>query len=274
MAVVEHVVTTEWLAANLKRADVKIIDGTWIMPGTFPNLVQGYIPNAQHFDIDGIATSHPDLKHMLPSPGQFENAMDQMGILHSDHVICYDRFGVFSSPRLWWTFKMFGHERVSILDGGLPDWIESDQEISPNPARPQKTTGYEAKSPLIGVISMNDILAELKHNPQIIDARSLGRFLGKDPEPRDNLKSGRIPGSRSMPFSKQIQNGKLKPHSDLVQNIKNTEIDLTKPIITTCGSGVTAAGLAFIFTLLGANDIRVYDGSWSEWGASEAPIEV
>ncbi|NNE58692.1 MAG: sulfurtransferase [Hellea sp.] len=274
MAVIDHLVTSNWLAANLDREDVKVLDGTWIMPNTVPELPVGFIPTAQYFDIDKVASQHPMLKHMLPDAVQFEAAMGEMSIHVTDHVICYDRFGVRSSPRLWWTFREFGHEKVSILDGGLPDWIYSGYNVSQSPSKPTAKSGYKSKASNISVISKNEILETLQNNPQIVDARSLGRFLGTESEPRKHLRSGRIPGSCSFPYMEQLRNGKLKPLSELAKAVSVAKIDLNKPIVTSCGSGVTAAGLAFIFTLLGAKDIRVYDGSWSEWGASDAPIEV
>ncbi len=273
MAFIKFLVTTRWLNENLKRSDVKIIDCTWIMPGTSPDLLEGFIPGAQFFDIDEVAAPHPTLKHMLPSSTRFEEAMQIMGIKPTDHVICYDRFGVRSSPRLWWTFRMFGHAKVSVLDGGLPAWIKDANAVSKTLTLPPACTTYKTSSPFIGVISQDEILSLLPSSPQIVDARPKGRFDGTVPEPRKNLKSGHIPGSLSLSFSDLIEGEALLSMSELVQKTRRAGVDLGSPIITTCGSGVTASGLALAFTLLGATDIRVYDGSWSEWGASDAPIE-
>jgi len=268
-------VDTDWLSKNLGRDNVKILDGTWALPDAVDELASGYIPGAQVFDIDAIADLSSSMKHMLPSPEAFSLAISKMGIGNNDHVICYDRHGLFSSPRVWWTFMTFGHSNVSILDGGLPSWINDDREVSPTPSVTSKTTDFKVSPPLIGVRQKSEVISAISKDIQIVDARPSGRFYGTSPEPRDGLRSGRIPGSYSLPFgSLKTPEGYFKPLNELADIVGASGIDLDKPVITSCGSGITAAGIAFVLHRLGAKDISLYDGSWAEWGASDAPLEI
>jgi len=231
-------VTTDWLAENLVRDDVKVLDGTWVLPSDEPNLSQGFIPNAQIFDIDKIADLSSDMTHMRPTAEIFAKVISAMGIESSDHVICYDRHGLFSSPRVWWTFMSFGHDKVSVLDGGLPAWVKAGNEVRPSPGISKTSSAFETSSPILGVSQKSCVL---------------------------NSRSGHIPGSISLPFGDlKTAEGHFKPLSELTDIVGKSGIDLSKPIITSCGSGITAAGLSFIFHGLGAKDISVYDGSWTE----------
>ena len=269
-------VTADWLAENLEREDIKVLDGTWVLPSDEPNLLSAYIPGAQIFDIDKVADLTSPMKHMLPPNDVFVQAVSDMGIKPTDHVICYDRHGLFSSPRLWWTFMTFGHDKVSVLNGGLPAWIQAGHKTSLEPETRKGTSShYKTNSAIIPVMHKSCVMNAIDDDIQIIDARPAGRFHGTSPEPREGLRSGRIPGSYSLPFGDlKTADGHLKPLAELAERVGAVGIDLTKPIITSCGSGITAAGLAFVFHRLGASDIRLYDGSWAEWGASEAPIEI
>jgi len=263
-------VTPDWLSANITRDDIKVLDGTWVMPGDEAGLSSGYIPGAQFFDIDLIANTQSPMKHMLPTADVFEKAVSSMGLKSNDHIICYDRHGLFSSPRLWWTFKMFGHEAVSVLDGGLPGWIKASQTISDKPYPPETKGDYKAKPSLSKAADSQCVLDAIDRDIQIVDARPAGRFYGTSPEPRAGLRSGRIPGSFSLPFGQlKTPEGHFKSLADLADIVGMSGIDLGKPIITSCGSGITAAGITFVLHRLGAEDITLYDGSWAEWGADD-----
>ena len=268
-------VTTDWLADNIGREDVKVLDGTWVLPADEANLASGFISGAQIFDIDKIADLSSPMKHMLPSERDFARAISEMGVKNADYIICYDRHGLFSSPRVWWTFMTFGHEKVSILDGGLPAWIKAGHEVTVSPAHATAPSNYETTDSLIPVTDKSCVIKAIDEDIQIVDARPAGRFFGTSPEPRPGLRSGRIPGSFSLPFgSLKTANGYFKPLTELADIVGAAGIDLTKQIVTSCGSGITAAGLAFVFHRLGAKNISLYDGSWAEWGASDAPLEI
>ena len=268
-------VTTDWLAANLHREDVKVLDGTWVFPKDESALAQGYIPHAQVFDIDLIADLSSPMSHMLPIAEVFAKAISEMNVSNSDHVICYDRHGLFSSPRLWWTFMTFGHSKVSVLDGGLPSWINAGHDVSISPFVTSESSKFEISAPHIKLSRQSCAIDALETDIQIVDARPEGRFYGHDPEPRAELRSGRIPGSYSLPFGHlKTADGHFKSLTEIAQIVGSAGIDLNGAIITSCGSGITAAGIAFALHRLGAKDISVYDGSWAEWGASDAPIEI
>lgn len=275
MAFVDSLISVDWLADNIARPGVRLLDATWIMPGENPDLPQGYIPGAQFFDIDQVADTASPFKHTLPPEATFVRAMTEMGISSDDHVIIYDRHGVRTAPRLWWTFRVFGHKKISILDGGLPAWIAAGHDVDNEAGAPAPSGEYAVNPALFGAVSQADILAQLGRAPQILDARPKGRFYGTLPEPRAGLRSGHIPGSRSWPYSSlQTANGFFKSLPEIRAAIENLGIDKSKPIITTCGSGITAAGLAFALHLAGRDDVRVYDGSWTEWGSSDAPVSL
>jgi len=274
MALGNFLVDTNWLQANIKRQHVRVLDATWCLPKDENERPRGVIPGAQFFDIDRIASPHPFLKHMLPSAEHFLDANLEMGINDQDWVVCYDRLGVFSAPRVWWTYRMFGHANVFVLNGGLPEWLKMGGNVEPTYRTDNsRKTSYKPQPALTGVIGFDEIVSILDMNPQIVDARPSGRFYGTDPEPRAGLRSGRIPGSLSLPYGTLIRDGHYKSSNEIAELVGRSGVDLSKPIITTCGSGITAAGLAFVFHGLGAEDVRVYDGSWAEYGASDAPIE-
>jgi len=268
-------VTSDWLAKNIEYQNIKVLDGTWVLPADEANLASGFIPNAQIFDIDVIADLNSSMKHMLSPAGLFAKTISQMGIANTDHVICYDRHGLFSSPRVWWTFMTFGHSNVSILDGGLPAWIKAGYKTMDRPASISPQTSYATGTALIEVTNQACVIDAIDKDVQIIDARPAGRFYGTSPEPRADLRSGHIPGSYSLPFGTlKTSDGFYKPLNELADIVTAAGIDLNKPMITSCGSGITAAGIAFVLHRLGAKDISLYDGSWAEWGASDAPIEI
>jgi len=277
MASVKFVVEPSWLKRSIEHVNVRVIDATWILPGSEEPLHKGYIENACYFGIR-LSDRVSNVKHPLPSREEFETLNSSFGISHNHHIVCYDRKGVYSSPRLWWTFKMMGHDNVSVLNGGLPGWIEAGYNTVSEPLTAKTVSPDSYKnpdpSPKASLVTMDEILHLLPSRPQIIDARSTDRFYGRVPEPRHGLRSGHIPGSTSFPFGQFVKNGRFIPLSEMAENVGNAGINLSRPIITTCGSGVTASILALGFKRLGVDDVKVYDGSWSEWGASKAPIEV
>lgn len=265
----DPLVTTDWLAANL--SDVRVVDGTWSMPADTAALPKGYIPGSVTFDIDGIADKNARTTHMLPSADIFAQAVGEMGLTIDDTIVIYDRHGIFSAPRVWWTFRMFGHKNVYVLDGGLPAWIAARHDVQSQPSSYSKSF-YKVTPARAKATAMKDVLTAIDSETQIVDARPPGRFKGTSPEPRAELSSGHMPGAFNVPFGAlRTANMHFKSLSDIGEYFK--QVDLTTPIITTCGSGITAAGLAFNLARLGASDVSVYDGSWAEYGAqNDVPV--
>ncbi len=274
MAQIGSIVSVEWLAENIGQTGIRILDGTWKMPGVEEKLPGGYIPGALFFDVDEIAA--PDtMAHMLPSAETFTHHVEKMGLKNSDHIVVYDRHGLKAAARVWWKFRMFGHDKISVLEGGLPAWIKAGQKISAEQSLDWEVSKYKIADPIAKVANLEDIVESLDKSPQILDARAKGRFEGTSPEPRKGLRPGRIPGSRNWPYSQLFDDtGHLKSKLDLEAQIRDLDVDIEKPIITTCGSGITAAVLALALHQLGAKDVTLYDGSWTEWGTSQAPIET
>lgn len=273
-------VSTDWLADRLGRSDLKILDASWYMPAQARDakaeFAAAHLPGAQFFDIDAVADSSSGLPHMLPSPADFGAAVGALGIGNEDDVVIYDGAGIFAAPRVWWTFRAFGHSRVAVLDGGLPKWKREGRALESAVTTPiPKNFRAHFRDKLVrdaGAIRAN---IDGKHE-LVLDARSEGRFKGAEPEPRPGLKGGHIPGSRNLPFQAVIDsaNGTMKPASELQSIFANVGVTPKQRVAASCGSGLTAAILAFGLYLTGREDVAVYDGSWSEWGALEgAPIE-
>ncbi|MFY9212708.1 MAG: 3-mercaptopyruvate sulfurtransferase [Aestuariivita sp.] len=265
-------VSTEWLAAHLKDPDLRILDGSWYLPTVQRDPKAEYdaahIPGARFFDIDDVSDNRSELPHMAPPPEKFMSRMRAMGIGDGHQVVVYDGAGLNSAARVWWLFRLMGQHNVAVLDGGFPKWQAEGRPIEDLPpiVRDRHMT-VRVQNQLVRDVTQVSSASKLGDH-EIIDARSAGRFAGTDPEPRAGLRSGHIPGSRNLPFQTLLtEKGTMKDVPELRAAFEAAGIDLAKPAITTCGSGVTAAILALAMERLGKTDWSVYDGSWSEWGA-------
>ena len=275
----DTVVSTEWLASRLGGEQLRIVDGSWHMPQAKRDPKRefegAHIPGAVFFDVDGIADTSSDLPHMLPSPAAFASAVGALGIGDSDFVVVYDSRGVVSAARVWWTFRVFGHDNVGVLDGGLPKWQAENRSIASGAASPTPAP-FTAKFRPELVRTVAQMRANVEgRRDQVLDARSRGRFAATEPEPRAGLRGGHIPGSLNLPYDElYAKDGTLRPTADLRAALITDGIDLMKPVVTTCGSGITASVLALALHQSGRTDAAVYDGSWTEWGGrADTPIE-
>lgn len=270
----EHpLVSTQWLADNLASPDLVVVNA-WMPPVTHPDAPPVYpnahIPGSVFFDVNEICDTNSDLPHMLPAPHVFSSAMRKLGIGDGQTLVVYDDFGFYSAPRVWWTLRTMGAERVFVLDGGFPKWrAEGRAEEDKEQRRVQ--SHFTSRLNHGAVADLADIKAALATGSrQVLDARSFDRFNGKAPEPRVGLRSGHMPGAYNLPFTQLIgENGTFKDRPGLEAAFKNAGIDLEKPVTTTCGSGVTAAILTLALSILGTRDLALYDGSWAEWGSRE-----
>lgn len=267
-------VSTDWLAAHLKDPDLRILDASWYMPAHNRDgraeYAAGHIPGARFFDIDEISDQRSPLPHMAPPPEKFISRMRAMGVGDGHQVVVYDGAGLFSAARVWWTFRLMGKLDVAVLDGGLPKWRAEGREIEDVPpiARDRHMT-VSRQNHLVKDVTQVAHAAKLGE-AEIVDARPSARFRGEAPEPRPGLRSGRIPGSRSVPFSTLLNgDGTMKPLPETRAVFEAAGVDLTKPVITLCGSGVTSAILSLALERLGHRNHSLYDGSWAEWGMYE-----
>lgn len=276
-----HLVETDWLADHLDAPDLVVLDGSWHLPTAGRNARAEYeeehIPGALFFDIDEISDETSSLPHMLPSTVKFASRMKRMGIGDGMRIVVYDSVGMFSAARVWWTFRVMGHEDVAVLNGGLPKWKAEGRPVTSEPTPPRSQRHFTPRLNASLVRDLQDVKRIIESgSAQIADARSPGRFAGAEPEPRPGLRSGHIPGSRNVPYSRLLNpDGTLKSPDELHRVFTEAGIEPMKPVVTTCGSGVTAAILSLGLALVGQPDSGLYDGSWSEWGREEAgtPVE-
>ncbi len=276
----DALVSTEWLAAHLEAPDVRVVDGSWHMPQLERNPRAEYdaqhIPGAVFFDIDEIADTSSDLPHMLPDAAKFASRMRALGLGDGVRVVVYDTTGMGSAARVWWNFRVFGHEDVAVLDGGLPKWLAEGRLADAEKVFPQERHLTARRNGLL-VRDVDQILGNVKsRREQVLDARSAGRFAGSEPEPRAGLRGGHIPGSFNLPFPELYdrETKAIRSADELQALYDGSGIDRDGPIVTSCGSGVTACILALGLYLIGKTDVAVYDGSWTEWGGREdTPID-
>ena len=268
------IVSTQWLADHLGSPDIAIIDASWHLPtaqrDAKTEFAEAHIPGAQFFDIDELSDTASSLPHMLPSPEKFSSRMRKMGIGDGKRVIAYDSIGLFSAARAWWMFKVFGHDDVAVLDGGLNKWLAEGRATEDGPALPRQERHFTARFKGSMVKDMKDVAAALKSDAaQIADARSCTRFRGEEVEPRPGVRAGHMPGAKNVHYASLLNaDGTLKSADEIAAVFAAAGVDVAKPVITSCGSGVTAAILTLGLTLTGSRDHALYDGSWTEWGGT------
>ena len=267
-------VSTGWLARNLASPDIRVIDASWYLPdaGRDPKAEYNaaHIPGARFFDIDEISDTRSDLPHMAPPPEKFMARMRRMGVGDGHQIVVYDGAGIYSAPRVWWLFRLMGKEDVAVLDGGFPKWRAEGHEIEDMPPilRERHLT---ARRQAQMVRDVTQVAAAMKlGDHEIVDARGPGRFRGAEPEPRAGVRSGHIPGSKNLHYGELLNpDGTMKDNAGLAAAFDAAGIDRAKPVITTCGSGITAAIVNLALERLGRRDHALYDGSWAEWGRFE-----
>lgn len=265
----DPMVTTDWLAERLADPDIRIVDATLPLvgqPGKGRDSYEtGHIPGAVFFDINAIADLDTELPHMLPSPAAFAQAAGALGLDRAATIVVYDAHGIYSAPRVWWSLRTMGYQDVFVLDGGLKKWRAEGRPVETAEAAPKPVTVSLAFEPslVVDIADVNELLGS--GAAQVVDARSAARFRGETAEPRIGLRSGHMPGALNLPFDQVVAaDGTLKSADEL--RAVFSHIDLARPIVTSCGSGVTAAVLALAAARLGRFDVAVYDGSWTEWG--------
>lgn len=270
---VDPLVSPQDLFPRLDAPDLRLLDATWRLPGSgrdaHAEFLEKRLPRAQFFDLDAHSDRASPLPHMAPPPEQFASGVRKLGIGDGAAIVVYDAEGIFSAARVWWTFRLMGARDVRVLDGGLPAWEAAGLPLESGPPQVLEERHFTVRRRNDLVATCEQMQARLRQPaPNILDARPEGRFQGRTPEPRPGLRGGHIPGSRNIPFSAVLTaDGRMRSASELRQLFELAGVDLRRPVVTTCGSGVTAAILALALARLGIEDAAVYDGAWAEWGA-------
>jgi thiosulfate/3-mercaptopyruvate sulfurtransferase len=270
MSELPSLVDSGWLATQLGAPDLRVLDASFYLPAegidARARFAAGHIPGARFFDIEEVADTETDLPHMLPTAGRFARLVAALGVGNGDRVVVYDQKGIFSAPRAWWMFRLFGHDRVAVLDGGLPAWRAACQTLESGAPAPALPARFVADFHATRVRGLGDMRRNLTAAEELVlDARPAGRFAGTDPEPRAGLPSGHIPGAVSLPASELLRDGHMRPPEALRARLAAAGADGRRPVVTSCGSGVSAAILTFGLHLAGLPEGALYDGSWTEW---------
>jgi len=272
-------VSTDWLASRINAPDVRVADTSWYLPQAARDpraeYAAAHIPRAIFFDIDDLSDENIELPHMLAPAPKFASRMRKLGLGDGNLIVVYDSAGVYSAPRAWWMLRAMGHEEVVVLDGGLPKWQREKRPLEDLSATPF-ARHFTARPNHALIRDYRQMRANVElQKAQVIDARGIPRFRAIEPEPRAGVRGGHIPGSINIPYTDLTNpNGTLKSADALKALFAERHVDLSKPIVTSCGSGITASILMLALHLAGASDIALYDGSWAEWGASDAPVET
>jgi thiosulfate/3-mercaptopyruvate sulfurtransferase len=275
----DWLVSTEWLEAQLGAPDLVVLDGSFHLPNAGRDAEQEYrearIPGAQFFDINGVADLSTDLPHMLPSPEEFSRHVRAMGVSTNSRIVAYDATNMSGASRVWWMFRAMGFDDIAVLDGGFQKWRRENRAVETGePSTPEPGDFVASFRPML-VRGLAEVEALIGTDTQIADARAAGRFRGDDPEPRDVPRLGHIPGSLNVPYTEFLAaDGTLLPPDALESIFRSHGVDTGAPVVGTCGSGVTACMIALALAVTGNDRASVYDGSWAEWSASDAPVET